>query len=39
MAENYVQEQIEASAARFFSCPEAEENILRRMFKVKGVEV
>jgi replicative DNA helicase len=37
MAENYVQEQIEASAARFFSCPEAEENILRRMFKVKGV--
>ena len=36
-SENYVQEKIEESAPRFFSCPEAEENILRRMFKSQGV--
>ena len=36
-SENYVQEKIEESAPRFFSCPEAEENILRRMFKSRGV--
>ena len=35
-SEDFVQEKIAASASRFFSCPEAEENILRRMFKSTG---
>ena len=37
MPSEYVQTQIEQAAAKYFSCPEAEENILRRMFKQKGV--
>lgn len=35
-SENYVQEKIEESASRFFSCPEAEESIIRRMLMKRG---